>query len=905
MKLTSITLYILFFIAIGLPVRGFAQQDSIPVKDLVEKNNNYITQFPNEAVHLHLDKPYYALGDTVWFKAYVSTIQHYPSPLSKILYVDLINADNEVSKSIKLPVQNSTASGNIPLDAMALKQGNFRLRAYTRWMLNYDLDYFFEKNLIIGNAINKDFNTHIEFATSGTGKRKEITAYITFRDEEYRPLRNKRISWEAISFLDRLGRGRGTTNDDGVLEIKFTAGENVDLEAGEIMAEVEVNSAKTVTRQFSLKSLDQEYDIQFFPEGGSLIESVASQVAFKAIQKDGAGVSVSGRVVDSKGNTVTEFKSQHLGMGKFDLLPVEGESYTAELTYADGSTSSVTLPKVESKGIRLSADSSDPDDLSVKVNMDHDFLKAHFNTGFYIVGRNEGNVFYAAQSVFRSQEYVISVPKLNFPSGIVQLSLLSRDGRVLSERLVFVRRPDTLNLQLSSDQEIYKPRGKINMHLESTLNGEAATGNFSVSVLDETKLPVDEDKEASIWSSLLIQSQLQGYIEDANYYFHHVSPEKDAHLDLLMLTQGYRKYTYQSVIQDTPPNIAYLPEQGLQVSGMIRRSDGLPLQNTPILLQIPEKSFYREGTTDQEGRYNFDHLLFEDSVKVVVNARNVRDKNLIITVDGAPFPATDPNPILADQELNIDSALQNYLIHNPLQNSTGFLLDEVNVAARAKRPSHADHSTLSGLNMLADYQTDGEQLGGCNDLLSCMSTVMGLTYVENNLYLSTVYNAGGRIPVAIFVNGMEVDVNYLYGLQPSGVDNIEVFREEGLSGINQRSNTQGVVIINMKEVKTESMSMEEFQKLFPPSNTMTFTPQGFSEQMQFYAPKYDGPRNNLQSKDMRTTIHWNPYLITNGEGKVDFSYFAADDPGTYRILVEGFTEDGILGRAIYKVQVQQ
>lgn len=905
MKLTSFAIKTVFFILAGIPSIGFAQQDSIPVKSLVEKNNQYLTKYPIESVHLHLDKPYYALGDTIWFKAYVSTIQHFPSPLSKILYVDFINNNNEISKSTKVPIQNSTASGSIALDPMALEQGNYRIRAYTRWMLNFDADYFFEKNLMVGNAINKDFNTHVRYVKSGTGKKQEITAYITFKDEEYRPLRNKRISWEAISFLDRLGRGKGTTNDQGVLEVKFTADDDVDLEAGEIMAEVEVNSAKSVKTQFSLKSLSQKYDMQFFPEGGSLIEGVSSQVAFKAIQSDGSGVAVSGKVVDSKGNSVAEFKSQHLGMGKFEFTPGAGESYTAELTYADGSTAQVELPKVETKGIRLSVNNEDPDNLTLNVNTNQDFLKENFNTGFYIVGRNGGNVFYAAQSTFRNLEYTIPVPKINFPTGIVQLSVLSRDGRVLSERLAFVRRPDTLNLSLGSDQEIYKPRGQINMHMASLFEGKPASGNFSVSVIDETKLPVNADREASIWSSLLIRSQLKGYIEDANYYFHDITPEKNAHLDLLMMTQGYRKYSYQAILNGTPPAISYLPEQGLQVSGMIRRSDGLPLQNTPILLQIPEKSFYKEGATDQEGRFKFDHLLFEDSVKVVVNARNVRDKNLIITVDGAPVPTTDPNPVLADQELNIDSAMQHYLINNPLQNSTGFLLEEVNVKANAKRPSHADHAALTGLNMLADYQTDGEQLQGCNDLLSCMSTVLGLTYVDNNLYLSTVYNAGGRLPVAIYVNGMEVDVNYLYGIQPSGVENIEVFRDEGLSGINQRTNTQGVVVINMKEVKTETMSMAEFQKLFPPTNTMTFTPQGFSEQMQFYSPKYDGPRNNLQSKDIRTTIYWNPYLITNGEGKVDFSYFAADDPGTYRILVEGFTKDGILGRAIYRVKVQQ
>lgn len=905
MKVRFLAILIIFSINLSIPGTSQAQQDSIPVKELVEKNNNYLTQYPIENVHLHLDKPYYALGDTIWLKAYVTTIQHFPSPLSRILYVDLINQNNEIARSIKLPVQNSTAAGNIVLDPLVNKQGNYRVRAYTRWMLNFDPDYFFEKNLLVGNAINKGVNTDIRLVKTENGKKDKVTAYITFRDEEYRPLKNKRISWEAISFLDRMGRGKGTTDENGMLVIEFTIGDDIDLSAGEIMTELDLGNQKTIKSDFSLQSIGQKNDLQFFPEGGDLIEGIPAVVAFKSIREDGSGIPVSGSVTDGKGNTVASLKSEHLGMGKFSFTPVQGETYTADVVFDDGSSGTYILPKVAAQGIRLAVNTSHPDNLELTINCDQDYLKSHFNTGFYIVGRTGGNIFYAAQSVLRNQEYSISVPRINFPTGIVQLSVLSKDGRVLSERLAFIRRDDALNLELSSDKEVYKPREQINMDLKVYQGAEPAAGNFSVSVIDETKVPVNEDRESSIWSSLLLDSELKGYIENPNYYFHEVTAEKDAHLDLLMLTQGYRKYTYQAIVSDTPPPISYLPEQGLKVSGMIRRSDGLPLQNTPILLQIPERSFYKEGTTDQEGRFNFDHLLFEDSVKVVVNARNVRDKNLIITVDGAPVPSTDPNPLIADQELNIDSALHTYLMNNPLQNSTGFLLEEVKVEAKAKRPTHADHAALTGLSMQADFMTDGDQLGGCNDLLTCISTVMGLIYVENNLYLSSVYNAGGRLPVEIYVNGMAVDVNYLYGIQPAGIENIEVFKDDGLSGINQRTNTQGVVVINMKEVKTESMSMADFQKLFPPSNTLTFTPQGFSEQMQFYVPKYQGPRNNLQSKDIRSTIHWNPFLLTDESGNVGFTYYAADDPGTYRVVVEGFNKDGILGRTVYKLKVEQ
>src|SRR5690606_32769824 len=197
--------------------------------------------------------------------------------------------------------------------------------------------------------------------------------------------------------------------------------------------------------------------------------------------------------------------------------------------------------------------------------------------------------------------------------------------------------------------------------------------------------------------------------------------------------------------------------------------------------------------------------------------------------------------------------------------------------------SHNDHAALTGLSMQPDYFTKGEQLAGCNNLLSCLSTALGLTYVDNYLYLTRSYNAGNRMPVEIYVNGMPVDISYLQSVRPQGVESIEVFLDDGFTGINQRSNTNGVVVINMKEVKTVKLSRQEVKDLFPPANVKTFTPRGYSMERQFYSPKYSGPRTSLQSEDTRSTIYWNPLLLTDKEGNINFGYFTADKKGTYRV----------------------
>src|SRR5690606_18680743 len=157
-----------------------------------------------------------------------------------------------------------------------------------------------------------------------------------------------------------------------------------------------------------------------------------------------------------------------------------------------------------------------------------------------------------------------------------------------------------------------------------------------------------------------------------------------------------------------------------------------------------------------------------------------------------------------------------------------------------------------GLTMQPDYTIQGSKLGGGNNLLNCAAGMMGFTYVANMLYLSTVYNSGGRVAVDIYANGMPVAVTYLDGVEPAEVESIEIVEDDGLAGINQRANTMGVVVVNMKEIKAEKLTAEQIKELFPPSNMLTFNPKGFAEERQFYVPKYSGPRTSLQSQDLRT-----------------------------------------------------
>ncbi|MDB5152036.1 MAG: hypothetical protein JWR54_787, partial [Mucilaginibacter sp.] len=140
---------LVFFISLMFPITSKAQIDTL----LIHNTNifqQHLINHPTEKVHLHLDRPWYGLGDTIWFKAYTVAGEHHQlSNLSGVLYVELISEQDSVVKRLTLPVDTGTSWGNFTLP-YSYKPGNYRLRAYTNWMRNDSDAYFFNQTIRVG-----------------------------------------------------------------------------------------------------------------------------------------------------------------------------------------------------------------------------------------------------------------------------------------------------------------------------------------------------------------------------------------------------------------------------------------------------------------------------------------------------------------------------------------------------------------------------------------------------------------------------------------------------------------------------------------------------------------------------------------------------------------------------------
>lgn len=906
-----LTLFTLFILA---ALSAFSQQDTIKLNTVIAKTSRIAEIRPIEKVFLHFDKPYYAVGDTIWLKAYVTSGLHQPSELSKVVYVDVISSRDSLITTLILPVSNGTTAGSIPLIKPSFKQDNYRVKAYTKWMLNFDQAYCFNKTISVGDPAQHEVNASLSIDRTNKDNQPLISTGITFRDAQGKPYANRKVVWNvATSLFNAIADGKGSTDQNGTITISFSAPASADLAKAVLTTTLDLGKTRTYEKVFPLKAAALPPDVQFFPEGGNLINGVATNVAVKAVQFNGLGADFTATVSDNTGNTISTFSSQHAGMGLFTITPQNGKNYKVSIDFKDGSKGSYDLPKVQAEGFTMAVSYSDTSKVVVRLLADDAYLKKHLNSVYYLIGKSGQVVCYAAQTTLKGAVFTASVQSSKFPTGIAQFTLLTSTGKPLSERLVFIRHRDQMDIAINTDKKSYSPRQKIDFQVLTKSNSAPAEADLSVSVIDESKVPVDENTETTILSYLLLTSDLKGYIENPNYYFTQVNDKKIADLDLLLMTQGYRRFVYEETLTDKTPDVSFLPESGLEISGTLRTRTGMPFKGGRVTIQIPSRYITKEVTSDSEGKFKFTDLVFTDLTEMVVHAKNnVGSANMMISMDGTVFSALDKNPNYADEKLNIESTMVNYLQNSKKVLENSRLLEEVVINAKApeKGPSYTDYPVLNGLNPINSSAIPGERLNDCNSMLICLQGLaLGTTYdaQTNRFYVSRDFNLGKKIPMAIYVFGVPEEVPYLLNLNPADVASVEVFLKDELGLIDRANQTNGVIVVNMKKAapkpKGTRVNIDQLKDVLPQPYVIKMTNQGYTVSKQFYSPKYT-PGNTIFGPDLRSTIYWSPKLFTDTSGKASAEFYSADAKGTYKAVVQGIDKDGHIGYSVYRFKVE-
>nr|WP_121269672.1 carboxypeptidase-like regulatory domain-containing protein [Pedobacter schmidteae] len=872
-----------------------------PFSDLIKRLQEYNKKYEQEKVHLHLDKPYYAIGDDIWFKAYViNTLTSEPTTISKALFVELINEKDQVKTQLKLPMNAGITWGDFKLPD-TLNEGNYRIRAYTQWMRNAGPEYFFDKTIKIGNSWANKVFAKTTYNYSKENATEKVNAKIKFTDKNGQPYINNEVTYDVQLNAKSLAKGKANTDTEGQINISFSNNQPTQTKAGNIIATLTLPNKEKVVKTIPLTATSNSIDVQFFPEGGNCIESLPNKLAIKAVNASGLGEDVTGTIIDNDGTEVNQFTTTHLGMGNFIVNPQPGKTYTAKVKFKDGSEKTFPLPKVQTSGYLLNINNSTPEKVNVKIMLSADLVGTN---ELKLVAQNNGNVYFVTKATSQKQIITASIPKKELPSGIVQFTLFNGANAPVCERLAFINNTeDRINTTIENLKPVYTKRGKVDINLLTKFADKPLRGSFSVAVTNTASVKPDPENETNILSSMLLTSDLTGYIEAPNYYFLNNDEKTVQNLDNLMLTQGWRRILWKTIINNTPPINSFQPEKSIGISGTITSYGGKPLPNSKVSLFSSSGGFFAIDTlTDAQGRFNFDNLIFTDSTKFIVQGRTAKNKKSVeIKLDIVPGQIVTRNKNTGDLEVNVNEALQGYL-----QRSSNYFdeltkrgllertlqLKEVNIVEKKKQAQNS--SNLNGAGR-ADYVVTADMLQSCPTLIQCLQgRVPGLIIQNGQAFLMRNLSSGH--PMAVVLDGMNVGSEFLDNINPFDVESIEVLKSIGNTAIYGSQGGGGVLVITTKRGGGYN------GPTFAPG-IITYAPKGYHSAREFYSPKYD-PAIQDNRPDLRSTVYWHPHIVTNTEGKGQFSFFNTDEAGTYRIVIEGIDMMGHLARAVYTYEVK-
>jgi hypothetical protein len=662
-------------------------------------------------------------------------------------------------------------------------------------------------------------------------------------------------------------------------------------------------------------SVSQEYIsdsliVNFFPEGGSLINDVTSIVGFKATNAIGSGCDVTGEVYSSSGERVASFSSLHQGMGKFALRPAEGFKYYALVSNQYGKTARFELPESFNNGIVLNVSDCESDERLITLRTNSLTLPQLIDKELLLTvsARNIilKTISFKISSLFTS----FRLPSQDLPGGIIQLTLSGPGEIPLCERLIFHDKGD-VRLEITTDKKLYDKRDPVSVKI--ILPGDQFFPNIaflSLSAAEKIYYNDDPGTRSSISSWFLLESDIRGKVENPSYYFDPANDDRLKDLDLLLCTQGWRDFEWKYRYPE------YLPENGFNITGRVEKLfSRKPLKNSIVtaLIISDGNRLMLTSPTDSSGSFQFEGLDFTGNVKIIASVTDDKEKlqGYLILNDYNYPPAEITNHELSSEYLIQDQARENaisniekdYEIKSSIIKkytlSDTIMLGGVEIFSRQKNETQINYQTQRIAVGIPDniikMTPQLQKKSDFRDIL--IGRVAGLTISYQSASLlqsdnepSGIRIRGSTLEPLFLLDGFKVEWVEIKSLPLSWIDRIEILKSGGIAttmyaeGQNQYNGVISVITKPHDERKEENN---------PVFHSVNKTISGFNAPRIFYSPDYSADSEDAVRPDLRSTLFWKPDIVASDNDAIVLKYFNADNTGKITIIIEGITSSGI------------
>ena len=756
----------------------------------------YATNYQPERMYVQFDKPAYATGETVWFKAYLMA-GILPSDISKNCYTDFYDAAGNLLAHSVFPIVQSSAAGEFIIPDSLIGSA-IHMKAYTTWMLNWDTAFLFEKNIQLAQK----------------------------------------------------------TPPKNLVKINVTP------------------------------------SLQFFPEGGDAVENLPSRIAFLASDQYGRPVKIKGFVTNQAGAVTDTLKPEHDGMGSVLITYAKGETYTAKWTDEQNVAHQTALPAANSSGATIEIGYATGKKTFIIRRSDDapDNLKQ-----MHIVATMHQQLVYMANAnLTQTASIGGAIPTGELATGILQVTLFGNDWKPVAERVCFVNNNDAVVTPEVGFTEL--GLGKRKKNTIDISMPDSVVGNLSLSITDKG---IGTDSSSSIISQLLLTGDLKGAVYKPQYYFSDNSNGVARHLDLVMLTHGWRRFNWQAIVQGEMPQIKYPADKDyLTFSGKVYGANSTQLRSAGGMFALIEaKDSTRQPVSvsvKPDGTFADPNIVLFDSTKIYYQFTNRAFADMVeVRFMNSVIPAQKHIVLDKSKMVSLDTsgnarlrflANQSARLNEMLKGTT---LAGVTVTTKAKSPlQKLDEKYASGL-----FQgSDAYQFDLTNDPVSNAYQSI-FTYLQGKVAGLQITGSGSNINMSwrggspsVYLNEMQADINLLSSTPVTDIAYVKVFRPPFMGGFN---GSNGAIAVYTK--KGGDQPVEKGKGM--PSKMVI----GYTAVKEFYSPDYGAidPRN--EAEDVRSTLYWNPMILTTTENhKLKFSFYNNDVTDAFRVVLEGMSTDGRL-----------
>jgi hypothetical protein len=623
-----------------------------------------------------------------------------------------------------------------------------------------------------------------------------------------------------------------------------------------------------------LKKKEKDFKITFFPEGGDLVAGLPCRVAFKVENGSGIPQEGKGALLDNIGNEVVKFETVHDGMGSFIFVPRADNRYKAIMTFSNGNDGKFDFPEVLSTGVTMSVEHTEKGDIKVIIRPGENFPEGTI----IVIAQSRSQIAFISAGEIRNKQIVSVIPVTKLPAGITQITLFNNEGEPVCERLVFIKPLSGKDIN-SVDLSTTVINDSVFCRIKVMPgNSEHLSGNFSFSVVENLSDRESRGNE-NILTNLLLTSDIKGRINNPAYYFNTNNPDASGYLDLIMLTNGWRRFVWKDLLEDNFPVINYSREGGISFTGTVY-ADNISeiIPDCQVVMSFLNKLNYKlKTTTDIKGKFDFPVVEYDDSDYVKIETiQTSKGKQGHIAIDEVPAPGENvrPYPSYFNEEYNSAKLKDNTKRENA----------ELKKKPQGNQSNKSDPSSIKYYNPSFVLKIGEDARGYRNVFEFIKGKIPGLSIYNDQVTIRGVRSFNATNEALFIFDGVQVDYTTINNLQPIDIDRVEVVKGDEAAVFGSRG-SNGVLLFYSKRANNIKMSSIELKM------------NGYQKTREFYIPPEESWKFKPENSDVARTIFWKPsvFLDSDGEAVIGFKQRSASDK--YNITIEGLTDSGEI---IYK-----